>query len=388
MPEFERREPNADERELPRWQAPPGRRDVPTSYSTPSNAPVDPPDDPSLERSPWTNTYLIGSLLTLVLLLLGGMVLLPSLRAEDTRPRPLATALAPTRAPAATVFMPPATGPIGCFSTLTLDPIDRSVTVGRDAAEATLRDGYDLPFRLGRLGTLTDARLVTLGYRPPPFVAPMVQATQAASVTGDDAWLLAFARTPPLADPALPARLPLETTAYFLYALIDATTGAVITTCNGMGTGAMTEEGPLPSTPMEGDARQTIDAARAAVAFPVRVASWLPFPVVTSFARVSQLPGAGAEVVADYFAVAGDQPGARVRVISTTQPPLLAASDRGGTPVALADGRAARFDDLSTLQVLTWAEGAIWYQIVATGSPSGGTPYTAAELRQIAEGVH
>jgi hypothetical protein len=40
------------------------------------------------------------------------------------------------------------------------------------------------------------------------------------------------------------------------------------------------------------------------------------------------------------------------------------------------------------LQVLTWTEGAIWYQIVATRSANGGTPYTDAELRQIADGAH
>ena len=240
------------------------------------------------------------------------------------------------------------------------------------------------PLYPGRLGTLIDARLMILGYVAIPFVAPSIQATQAAAVQGRAAWLLSFSRTPPLEAPSAPAALPPDTTAYFLYTLIDAATGGVIQSCEQAGPSAEVAGQPLPPVPPERALRQPIDAARAAVPFPARAAVWLPFTAAERFARVNHLPGGRAEVVADYFAAGGAAVGARVRIISTPTPPLLATVDRGGATATLADGRPARFDDLATMQVLTWHDGAAWYQILAARPQEDGPPYTAGELLLIA----
>lgn len=91
--------------------------------------------------------------------------------------------------------------------------------------------------------------------------------------------------------------------------------------------------------------------------------------------------------MADYFAVDGPAVGARVRIISTTSPPLLATTHHDGAAVTLADGRNARFDNLAKLQVLTWQDGEMWYQIVAAHLGGGGAPYTVDELLEIAAGL-
>lgn len=375
-----------DDRHMPRWHAPPRPRDITSPQTVPGREHDPPAPVPAPAPAARLRDRLAVPLIALALLLGAALVLRPVPRGEPIRPGPPPT-VAPTQRPT-----PPRVVPLGvprnnCFANLTLFSSYTAPAVGRDAAEATARGGYDLPFRLGRLGTLAEARLVTLGYAPGPFGAPVIQATQAAAITGRLAWVLAFAATPALDVPAAPANAAAATAAYAAYFLVDAATGAVLQTCNVIEDTAAATDGPLPAVPPEGERRRPVDVARAAVDFPARAATWLPFAPAASFARVDRLSGGQAEVVVDYFAVPGAASGARVRLISTTHPPLLATSVPGGTPVPRAAGQAARFDDLGLLQVLTWQDGAAWYQVVAARQDGGAPPYTAAELLRIADGA-
>lgn len=323
-------------------------------------------------------------LLAVVFLGIVAMASVPSLRdvVLPSRPTPTIPVATATARPSP-VFRPIATT-VNCFSGFTLGPTGLAPVVGREAAEATGRDGYDLPFREGRLGTLIDARLVVLGYTPSSFGAPVIEATHAAEIRGHLAWLFSFARTPALDAPVAPAALPPRTTAYFLYSLVDARAGGVIQSCDLVGPGAETADGLLPATPVETAVRQSIDTARVAVDFPVRTAGWLPFAASDIFARVNRLPDNQAEVVADYFAAGGDEVGERVRIVSTNEAPFLATSDRGGQRVMLADGLDARVDDLGKMQIVTWQGAGAWYQIVAARPREMGGPYSIEQLLKIA----
>jgi len=376
-----------DDRDMRRWHAPPRPRDITTPPPAPIRAPATPESGPVPVPAARLRDRLAPPLLVLVLLLVAALVLRPAPRDETLRPAPSPPTVAPTSRPTTTRVVPLGVPRNNCFANRTLVAAETTPAIGRDAAEATARGGYDLPFRLGRLGTLADARLVTLGYVPGPFGAPVIQATQAAAIAGRLAWVLAFAATPALAVPAAPANTAAATAAYAAYFLVDAATGAVLQTCDVVEDTAAATDGPLPAVPPEGERRRPVDVARAAVAFPARAATWLPFAPAASFARVDRLSGGEAEVVVDYFAVPGAASGARVRLISTTRAPLLAPSAPGGTPVARAAGQAARFDDLGVCQVLTWQDGAAWYQVVAARQDGGASPYTAAELLRIADGA-
>jgi len=352
QPDDEDAEHGRDDRPVPRWHAPPRPRDSTPPAPTPGREPGTPAPVPEPVPAARLRDRLALPLLALALLLVAALVLRPAPRDETMRPAPLPPTVAPT---------PPRVVPLGvprnnCFANLTLVAADTTLAVGRDAAEATARGGYDLPFRLGRLGTLADARLVTLGYAPDSFGAPVIQATQAAAIAGRLAWVLAFAATPALAVPAAPGNASATTMAYAAYALVDAATGAVLQICDVAEDTAAATGGPLPAVPPEGDRRRPVDVARAAVDFPARAATWLPFAPAASFARVDHLPGGEAEVVADYFAVPDGTTGARVRLISTTHAPLLATSVPGGTPVPRAAGQAARFDDL-VMCAFRWRRG-------------------------------
>ncbi len=387
MPESGNPQRDDKVRDVPRWQAPPPRRDA----TLPSLEPTCRPDRVAATTAAaparrWPER-LAPPLLIAMLLLFAALAGWPAVHAVVVHPQPAPTALA---SPPATrqALVPQADTGIGCFATLTLVEAASTPSIGRDAAEAKARDIYDLPLYPARLGTLIDARLMTLGYAPTSFGAPSIQATQAAAVRDRVAWLLSFSRTPPLDAPSAPATLPPATTAYFLYTLIDAATGDVIQSCERAGPSAEVAGQPLPPVPPERALRQSIDAARAAVPFPARAAGWLPFTAADSFARVNHLPAGQAEVVADYFAAGGSAVGARVRIISTPTPPLLATTDRGGSMVPLMNQRDARFDDLGAMQVLTWQDGTVWYQIIAVRPQKDGTPYTAADLLTIAAGLH
>jgi len=387
-PDDEDAECGRDDRHLPRWHAPPRPRDITSPQPAPERAPALPEPERPPAPTARLRARLALPLLVLALLLVAALVLRPAPRDETMRPAPSPPTVVPTVRALATVALPPGATTIGCLGVFTLDASAATPAVGRDAAESTARDGYDLPLRLGRLGTLADARLVTLGYLPAPFGAPVIQATQAAAITGRLAWVLAFSMTPALDVPVAPAGPIGASVAYAAYFLVDAATGTIIQSCEGREGRAGTSSGSAPAVPADGDRRQSIESARSAVDFPVRAATWLPFVPAERFARVSQLPEGQAEVVADYFAASGAASGARVRLISTTHAPLLATPTLTGTTVPLAAGQAARFDDLGVLQVLTWHDGTVWYQVVAARQQGGGASYTAEELVRVADGAH
>jgi len=375
------RPPPIDRGAAPRWHAPPpprgAPRDAPPTATPPPSMAPRAPAPPPRPPVPWPER-MAPPLLGALLLLVAALAAWPALRAV-VAPAPAPTA--PASPTLARPVQPQGSQTVGCFGTLTLAPASGATTVDRDTAEVRVRDLVELPSVPGRLGSLIDARPVTLDYRPTPFGAPVIQATQAAAVRGRAAWLLSFVRTPPLEAPLDP---PTGDTAYFLYALVDAATGGVLQVCGQAGTGAEVDGQPLPAVPPERLRRQSLAAAQAAVPFPVRRAAWLPFTPLADHARVDRLPGGHAEIVADYFATGGTAVGARVRLISTDAPPPLATTGRGGTPVPLAAGDDARFDDLGTAQALTWREGATWYQVVAARPPGDGAPYTRDDLLHIA----
>lgn len=383
QPDDEDPECGRDGRPVPRWQAPPRPREVLPPTPAPGRAPAPPEADPMAAPVGRPRDRLALPLLALALLLGAALVFRPAPRDETMRPAPLPPTVAPTSPPVVRLGLPRR----DCFANLTFFSSYAAPTVGRDAAEATVRDGYDLPFRLMRLGTLVDARLVTLGSAPIPFAGPSTQATQVAAITGRPAWVLAFAAVPALDVPAAPKYAAAATTAYAAYFVVDAATPAIIQSCDVVDDTAVATDGPLLAVPSEGERRQPVDVAQATADFPARAATWLPFAPAVSFGRVEHLSGGETEVVIDYFADPASAVGARVRLISTPHAPLLATSDRGGTPVTLATGQSARFDDLQKLQVLTWQDGAMWYQVVAARQQGDGTPYTAAELLRIADGA-
>jgi len=234
--------PEADDQTVPRWHAPPPLRDAMSPSPAPTGQPERPAATAAVAPARRWPARLAPPLLSALLLLLAALAGWPSVRAVVVRSQP-ATRQA---------LMPQVATGVGCFATLTLVESSDTAVVGRDASEVKARDTYDLSFYPGRLGTLIDAHLLTLGYVTTPFVAPSIQATRAAAVRGRAAWLLSFSRTPPLEAPSAPAALPPDTT-----------------------------------------------------------------------------------------------------------------TDRGGATATLADGRPARFDDPTTMQVLTWHDGAAWYQILA-----------------------
>jgi hypothetical protein len=383
MPEPRQHERQPDDQRAPEWHAPPPPRDLtalPHASSPPAAMTPSPPDTVPPRRF----IYRVATpLLAMVLLGIGAVASVPALRDVVLPTRSTPTIPVATTARPSPVSRPVATT-LHCFTGFTLGPTDLAPVVGREAAEYAVRDGYDLPFREGRLGTLIDAHLVVLGYTRSSFGGPVSEATRAAEIRGRLAWLLSFARTPALNAPVAPVPLPPGTTAYFLYSLVDARTGGFIESCDLVGPGAETADGPLPATPVETAVRQPIDTARIAVEFPVRAAGWLPFAASDVFARINRLPDNQAEVVADYFAVGGDEVGERVRIVSTNTPPFLATSDRGGQRVTLADGLDARFDDLGKMQIVTWQGAGAWYQIVAARPREIGGPYSIEQLLKIA----
>lgn len=373
----ERRERPDGERAVPQWQAPPPRRDALTPTGTPATRAPSVAAPPPAVGVAWADRLAplaLGALLVLV----AALAAWPALRAVIAPPPVPTIPVSPTTPQP--VVVPPGGQAVICFGTLTLAAAAGPAAVRPAAAEIAARDLVELPSYPGRLGSLVDARLVTLDAVPSSFGAPSIQATQAAAVQGRAAWLLSFVRTPPLDAPFAP---PSDNTAYFLYALVDAATGGVLQVCGQAGAGAEVDGQALPAVPPERLLRQPLAVARSAVPFPVRAAAWLPFTPLADAARVNRLPDGHAEVVADYFAANTAPIGARVRLISTDAPPLLATTDRGGTPVPLAAGGSVRFDDLATLQVLTWREGATWYQVVAARPRDEGPPYTRDELLRI-----
>ncbi len=230
-----------DDRHLPRWHAPPRPRDIT-------------PPQPAPERPPAPTARLRARLalprLALALLLVAALVLRPAPRDEPTRPAPSPPPVVPTvRA------LPPGAATSGCLGVFTHDAATATPVVGRDAAESTARDGDDLPLRLGRLGTLADARLVTLGDLPAPFGGPVSQATQAAAITGRLTWVLTFSKIPALDVPAAPADPTGAPVAYAAYSsfLVDAATGRIIRSCAGMEREAGTSSGSAPAAPADGD---------------------------------------------------------------------------------------------------------------------------------------
>jgi len=259
--------------ERPRWHAPPRPAAPP---AMPPIAP--PPPDPPPRSGGGGATAALRALLLLLVVVLAWTVLRP--------------AVAPAPAPTATATLvtyprsvPRPEDTVACFHSLTLAPTPAAPAIGREAAEATVREGYDLPFRAKRPGTLADARVVVLGYSWTSFGAPVYQATLEAETRGRVAWLLSFGLTPALEEPA-------SSTARALYALVDATAGGTIDACEAM-SGATTASGPLPAISPEDMQRQPIDAALAAVPFPARAAGWLPFAPSASFAQVNRLPRRG-----------------------------------------------------------------------------------------------
>ncbi len=364
-----------------RWHAPPRPRDP---FGPPPSPPAEPRPTGAIAAPRGPRARLAPALLTLALLLLVAGAAWPALHAAVVPPLPAPTMVPPTPTTFPRAIIGAGETPASCFADLTLIPASTPTpppAFGVEAAEAAVRTDYDLPFRKKRPGTRVDARLVILGFVWPPSVGPAVRATRAAATVGRVAWLLAFSQTPALDDPVPVAA---SATAYALYALLDAATGDRIAACEAVGAGATAASGPLPATPAEGEARLSLEAARAAVDFPARVAGWLPFAPTDRFARVERLSGGRAAVVADYIGADDGRGAARVRVISTTDPPLLATAERGGTAVALATGGAARFDDLATLQILTWRDGDAWYQLVAARPREHGPSYTVADLLAIA----
>jgi hypothetical protein len=373
--------PEARGVEPARWHAPPRPR---APFGPPPSPPAEPRPPGAIAAPRGPRVRLAPALLTLALLLLIGVAAWPALYAAVVHPPPVPPTTPPTPMTFPRAIPRSGDAPASCFADLTFAPTATPTVppaVGPEAAEAAIRADYDLPFRKKRLGTRVDARLVTLGYVGYPVVGPAVRATRAAATQGRVAWLLAFSQTPALDDPVPVAA---SATAYALYALLDAATGDRIAACEAVGAGATAASGPLPATPAEGEARLSLEAARAAVDFPARVAGWLPFAPTDRFARVERLSGGRAAAVADYIGADDGRGAARVRVISTTAPPLLATAERGGTAVALATGGAARFDDLATLQILTWREGDAWYQLVAARPREHGPSYTVADLLAIA----
>lgn len=102
---------------------------------------------------------------------------------------------------------------------------------------------------------------MTLGYDPPSFAAPRLQATQEAAITGRQAWVLAFAATPPLGAPSAQGNASVSTRVYAAYYIVDAATGAVIQACDVDEDTAEGTAGPLPALSPEGERCQPIDVA-------------------------------------------------------------------------------------------------------------------------------
>lgn len=237
-----------DDRHLPRWHAPPRPRDITPPQPAPERAAALP--EPARPPSPTARLRdrLALPLLVLALLLVAALVLRPAPRDETLRPAPSPPTVVPTVRALATVALPPGAATSGCLGVFTHDAATATPAVGRDAAEATARDGDDLPLRLGRLGTLADARLVTLG-------APVSQATQAAAITGRLTWVLTFSKIPALDVPAAPADPTGAPVAYAAYSsfLVDAATGRIIRSCAGMEREAGTSSGSAHAVPADGD---------------------------------------------------------------------------------------------------------------------------------------
>lgn len=238
-----------DDRHLPRWHAPPRPRDITPPQPAPERAAA----LPEPERPPIPTARLRARLalprLALALLLVAALVLRPAPRDEPTRPAPSPPVVPTVRA------LPPGGATSGCLGVFTRDAATATPAVGRDAAESTARDGDDLPLRLGRLGTLADARLVTLGDLPAPFGGPVSQATQAAASTGRLTWVLTFSKIPALDVPAAtadPTGAPVAYAAYSSF-LVDAATGRIIRSCAGMEREAGTSSGSAPAVPADGD---------------------------------------------------------------------------------------------------------------------------------------